>query len=662
MQISYKHICKITIPVLVSLLVEYLIGFTDTAYLGRVGETELAASALAGTYYMIIYMIGFGFSIGAQILIARYNGSRQYSRTGEVFTQGTIFLLLVATLLFTLSYLYSPVVLRFLIDSEQVYLATISYLNWRIYGFFFSFIIVMFRAFFIGTVNTKILTINSIVMVLTNIILNYILIFGKLGFPALGIAGAAIASSISEAVAVIFFLVYTRLQIDDQKYCLFQQRETTRDWGHVQLGIGEFAKAAQTADTQGLDFYSVADDRLAQGFEYTARFMLGEHIDLFGVFTDRDNDKFRDIYESIYQHYKNTKGLLLPYTEKAIKQHTRPKSSVGFLTAAKAPLPNAPAKTSLYTGFDKFLKPTVIGALKGKSKKLPANSIFVKPGESIQEAIDSNQKSGKWIILEAGVHTLKAPLKIYSGTLLAGQGRETIIFPAPQTETAIINGEDILSDVTIRDLLIEGATKVIENADPNHDRRSRSYMNAPSREGIIFKSKEKDGIQNITFENITVQNFTKNGVAIVGGKNIRINQCDFSDNGASVVPGAGFHHNLHLSYITNCDITSSRFDTSPYGNGINATFCQNVKVINSEMARNGLSGIRCAESSQITINNSLAEGNNEHGIFIEKQMNPCKDITIHQNTVQNNRYCGIDAQTAIQLNAKDNRSPHNGKE
>ena len=228
MQISYKHICKITIPVLVSLLVEYLIGFTDTAYLGRVGETELAASALAGTYYMIIYMIGFGFSIGAQILIARYNGSRQYSRTGEVFTQGTIFLLLVATLLFTLSYLYSPVVLRFLIDSEQVYLATISYLNWRIYGFFFSFIIVMFRAFFIGTVNTKILTINSIVMVLTNIILNYILIFGKLGFPALGIAGAAIASSISEAVAVIFFLVYTRLQIDDQKYCLFQSLNVNR--------------------------------------------------------------------------------------------------------------------------------------------------------------------------------------------------------------------------------------------------------------------------------------------------------------------------------------------------------------------------------------------------------------------------------------------------
>lgn len=48
-----------------SLLMEHMIGLTDTAYLGRVGEVELGASALAGVYYLVIYMLGFGFSIGA---------------------------------------------------------------------------------------------------------------------------------------------------------------------------------------------------------------------------------------------------------------------------------------------------------------------------------------------------------------------------------------------------------------------------------------------------------------------------------------------------------------------------------------------------------------------------------------------------------------------
>lgn len=440
-----------------------------------------------------------------------------------------------------------------------------------------------------------------------------------------------------------------------------QCQETTRDWDHVQLGIGELAKAAQTAATQGLDFYSVADDRLAQGFEYASRFMSGGHINLFGVFTDRRSDVFKDIYESIYHHYKDVRSIILPYTEKVIKEHTRPKSSIGFLTAVKVPTSNTPAQISSFANFDNFLKPTIIGALKEKPRKLPSNSVHVKPGKSIQKAIDSSKGTGKWIILEAGVHTLKAPLKLYSGTRLVGQGRKTILFPAPQIGTAIINGEDTLTDVTIRDLLLEGAIKIIENADPNHDRRDRSYMNAPSREGIILKSMEKERLQNISFENITIQNFTKNGLAIVGGKYIRIEKCDISDNGASVVPGAGFHHNLYLSYISDAEIISSRFDTSPYGNGVNVTFCNNLKITNVEVARNGLSGIRCAESNRIVITDCLAEGNGENGIFMEKQMHSCKDITIQHNTTQHNKGYGIDATTAIQLSMKDNSGNQNGK-
>lgn len=222
MSFSYKQIWIITYPVLISLLMEQLIGMTDTAFLGRVGEIELGASALAGVYYLAIFMVGFGFRIGAQILMARRNGEQEYREIGTVFTQGVLFLLMLAAVMFTLSQVYSPVILRKLIGSDAVYQATLSYINWRVYGFFFSFVAEMFRAFYVATTRTKILTLNSVIMVASNVVFNYILIFGKFGFPALGIAGAAIGSSLAELVSVLFFVLYTYRKIDYKKYALFR--------------------------------------------------------------------------------------------------------------------------------------------------------------------------------------------------------------------------------------------------------------------------------------------------------------------------------------------------------------------------------------------------------------------------------------------------------
>ena len=67
MLFTKKYILRVAGPILVSLLMEHLIGMTDTAFLGRVGEIELGASAIAGIYYLSIFMLGFGFSIGVQI-------------------------------------------------------------------------------------------------------------------------------------------------------------------------------------------------------------------------------------------------------------------------------------------------------------------------------------------------------------------------------------------------------------------------------------------------------------------------------------------------------------------------------------------------------------------------------------------------------------------
>ena len=213
MNFSYKQIWLIAYPILISLLMEHMINVTDTAFLGHVGEVELGASALAGVLYMAIYMLGFGFSIGVQILIARKNGERKYGEIGGIFMQGAFFLLALAAFMF------------FLCDSITTHILSraSSYLEWRRYGLFFSFIAILFRALYIGITETRTLTLNSIVMVLSNIVFNYILIFGKFGFPALGIAGAAIGSSLAELVSLLFYVAYTWLKVDKKKYALFQQ-------------------------------------------------------------------------------------------------------------------------------------------------------------------------------------------------------------------------------------------------------------------------------------------------------------------------------------------------------------------------------------------------------------------------------------------------------
>ena len=217
-----KEIWKISYPILISLVVQNLINITDTAYLGHVGEVELGASALAGVFYMAIYMIGFGFSIGSQFLIGRRNGEKRYESIGTIVVQGSLFLVILAFVLFGISHFYAPHLMRSIISSEVVFSATMQYLDYRIYGLFFSFVAVMFRAFYVGITRTKILTVNALVMAIANIVFNYMFIFGKWGCPQMGIAGAALGSVLAEALSLFFFIIYTICKADIHKYAFFE--------------------------------------------------------------------------------------------------------------------------------------------------------------------------------------------------------------------------------------------------------------------------------------------------------------------------------------------------------------------------------------------------------------------------------------------------------
>ena len=206
---SRKDIWGIALPILVSLFVQNLINITDTAFMGRVGQVELGASALAGVLYLAFYMVTFGFSTGAQILMARRNGEAKYQALGPIMGQGTLFLVLFSVVLVAASLVWTPRLLDLLISSPAVRQAGEDYMEYRIFGLIFTSIGVMFRAFFVAITRTRVLMVNAIIMTVANVVFNYIFVFGNFGAPQMGIAGAALGSVLAEASAALHFVLYT---------------------------------------------------------------------------------------------------------------------------------------------------------------------------------------------------------------------------------------------------------------------------------------------------------------------------------------------------------------------------------------------------------------------------------------------------------------------
>ncbi len=205
----YREIWSISYPIILALVAQNVINVTDTAFLGRLGEVELGASAIAGLFYISLFMLGYGFATGTQILVARRFGEKRKSEIGTIVDHGFYFLFALAIFLFFVIRLLSPAFMERFIASEAIRHASLEFLRYRIWGIFFAFINVLIRAFYIGITDTKYLTMNAVLMAVVNVILGYALIFGNFGMPKMGIAGAGLASVIAEASAALFFLILT---------------------------------------------------------------------------------------------------------------------------------------------------------------------------------------------------------------------------------------------------------------------------------------------------------------------------------------------------------------------------------------------------------------------------------------------------------------------
>ncbi len=198
-----------------------VIALSDGVFLYHLSEEDFASIGFVGVFYLVVAAIGYGFSRGGQIMIARRMGEGRPNEVGRTFYAMVYFELALALVLFGFMQFGCDPVFNWMVNSEVIYSKSLEYLKYRSWGVFFSYTGVAIIALYTGVARTAFIIVDTFILAFVNIFLNYGLIFGKWGLPAMGIGGAGLASTLAEVVAFVVFVLYILQNKRSRQYQLF---------------------------------------------------------------------------------------------------------------------------------------------------------------------------------------------------------------------------------------------------------------------------------------------------------------------------------------------------------------------------------------------------------------------------------------------------------
>lgn len=207
-----KHFPKtfaLAYPVMLSQLGQVGVGIADTMMVGRLGAETLAAASLGNSIFFVIMMFGIGVSMSITPLVASADGEGKSKRITRIFKHGFIINVFTGMILFMLILLASPGLYHLNQPLEVVNLA-IPYLAIVTFSLLPFMVFQTFKQFTEGMSQTKQAMAITILCNLLNVFLNWVMIYGNLGFPALGLNGAGYATLISRILmaAIMFYYVW----------------------------------------------------------------------------------------------------------------------------------------------------------------------------------------------------------------------------------------------------------------------------------------------------------------------------------------------------------------------------------------------------------------------------------------------------------------------
>ena len=212
--ITTRDILRMALPISLAILVPQINFITNNIFLGHLDEhaESLSTAGITGVYYLLFAVIGQGLNNGLQALIARRAGEDRIGEIGKLFSQGMIIAMGLAVTGILLTWFLAPAVLSFSLKSQALRDQAVQFLRIRIWGLPFLYIYQMRNALLVGTNQSKYLVYGTLAETIVNITLDYALIYGHLGLPALGFNGAAYASIAAEAAGmlVVFLVIHAK--------------------------------------------------------------------------------------------------------------------------------------------------------------------------------------------------------------------------------------------------------------------------------------------------------------------------------------------------------------------------------------------------------------------------------------------------------------------
>ncbi len=219
--LSYKSILSVALPMMVSGFIQSIVLITDSAFISRYSIEGFDAVGNAGLAYITFYMMMLGMSDGAQILMARRIGESRSDQLGRILNATWIILGILAVIFFVVLTLYIPSWISSYSRNQEVARLQGEFLQHRSFALFFCMITLGFQSFYLARGKSWVVLISAIITASTNILFDYLLIFGIGIFPEMGVAGAATASSIADGLGMVFLVIFTISSKENKSYNLF---------------------------------------------------------------------------------------------------------------------------------------------------------------------------------------------------------------------------------------------------------------------------------------------------------------------------------------------------------------------------------------------------------------------------------------------------------